>query len=140
MECKRCGSDVILDDVCQNCRLRQMTGYTTMPEHEGRRSAGPFQMVDGKMVDLVSLETLEYDAIAKQEFDAVKKVKHYQVFPEHDIEAKHIIARLIDLAGFSPVDSVWYANALKYMLRLNRKGDPSVDRGKVKEYLGYMEE
>jgi len=73
-------------------------------------------------------------------FDEIKRVSYYQVFPEYGIEARHIIERLVDLSGYQGIKAVWYANSLKYMLRMNRKGDPVKDRGKVKEYLGYMEE
>ncbi len=71
-------------------------------------------------------------------FDAVGNVKHYQVFPEHDIEARHIIARCINLSGLKGDQAYHYGNALKYLLRLNRKGDMEEDASKAQEYLEYM--
>jgi len=71
-------------------------------------------------------------------FDPVETVKHYQVFPEHDIEARHIIARCINLSGLKGDQAYHYGNALKYLLRLNRKGDMEEDASKAQEYLDYM--
>ena len=73
-------------------------------------------------------------------FDNVETVKHYQVFPEYKLEARHIIARCIQLSGLKGDQAYHYGNALKYLLRLNRKGEMVEDASKAQEYLGYMKE
>jgi len=65
--------------------------------------------------------------------DMITKPLHYQIFPEHDIEARHIIERVLLLAKLKPDDSFNLGCALKYLLRAGKKGE---GRGMMKEDVG----
>lgn len=64
----------------------------------------------------------------------VTKPKHYQIFPEKGIEARDIIERVLDLSGLKGSAAFNVGCALKYLLRVGRKGPWKEEVGKTKDY------
>ena len=85
------------------------------------------------------------DKLAQQvgpyvEYDMVHKVKHYQLFPELDLEVIDVIHRAVELSGLKGKQAYDLGNALKYLLRIGRKGDVAEDAGKAIRYLEWLKE
>ena len=74
----------------------------------------------------------------KEVFDPVHHVKHYQMFPEHEIEVKDVVRTAIKKNISDPVEAAWYKDVLKYLLRCGEKGQYLQDLKKAKTYLEWM--
>jgi len=72
--------------------------------------------------------------------DPVDKPKHYQIFPEYGLEVMDIILRVIQLSGLNGRKAYLLGNALKYLMRLGRKGGVKEDAGKARHYCKRIED
>jgi len=58
----------------------------------------------------------------QQPFDAVEKPKHYMLFPEHHIEVRDVIKRLVNkMPRVSPMFAADYVQAMQYGMRFMEK-------------------
>jgi len=87
------------------------------------------------LINRGNLEDCAEELVTSPVFDPVLKVKHYQVFPEKDLEAIDIIERVLQLSSLEKEESYYLGNALKYVLRLGRKDNVKQDAGKAIQYL-----
>tara|TARA_Y100000310_G_scaffold74348_1_gene70479 strand:+ start:14100 stop:14642 length:543 start_codon:yes stop_codon:yes gene_type:complete len=72
----------------------------------------------------------------------VKHPNHYMLFPEHNVEVKHIVKRLLDNIDSSDMDITsnqagWLQQAVQYLLRCYAKGGIQ-DIKKAREALSIM--
>jgi hypothetical protein len=66
----------------------------------------------------------------------VKSPLHYMFM--NDLEVIDIIHRAVTLANLPPKESYDLGTTLKYLLRLNRKGDKKIDANKALIYMGWL--
>lgn len=86
--------------------------------------------------DIVSERT----EVAPQEFNEVTKPRHYQLFPELNIEVKHVVALLCNRLGTNGYNGAFiadFAQMLQYLMRFDEKNGRE-DLEKAKEFLGGM--
>lgn len=75
-----------------------------------------------------------------QEFNVVTKPKHYQLFPELNIEVKDVVALLCNRLGTNGYNGAFiagFAQMLQYLMRFDEKNGKE-DLEKAKEFLGGM--
>ena len=70
--------------------------------------------------------------------DMVNSPPHYQLFPEKDLEVMDVILRSVQLSGVDGRRGYLLGNALKYLMRLGRKGEVKEDAGKAEYYIGKL--
>ena len=72
------------------------------------------------------------------EYDMVNQPKHYEMFPEFDLEVKDVIQVAIKKNILDPVQAAWYKDVLKYLLRCGTKDAYLQDLRKSKMYLEWL--
>lgn len=55
-----------------------------------------------------------------------------------DLECKDLIDALIEKSGFEGIDAFYYGNVIKYIFRMNRKGNAHFDAEKAINYLNEL--
>jgi len=70
----------------------------------------------------------------------VDSPKYYQLFPEKDLEAMDVILRAVQLSGLDGRRGYLLGNALKYLLRIGRKGEVKQDAAKARHYCQRLED
>lgn len=78
------------------------------------------------------------DKYLETPFDSVAYPGHYQLFPEHEIQAIDVIERLLVVNELTGFEAYCFGNAVKYLLRAGKKGDFYEDIGKAKKYLSFI--
>ena len=74
-------------------------------------------------------------ATVKQEDDKVNSPKHYMLFPEHKLEVRQVIQRLMEKMEkseiqFSPLDYADYFQAMAYFMRfMEKNGKEDLQKG-----------
>jgi len=77
---------------------------------------------------------------SSEEFNVVTKPKHYQLFPELNIEVKDVVALLCNRLGTNGYNGAFiadFAQMLQYLMRFDEKNGKE-DLEKAKEFLGGM--
>jgi len=85
-------------------------------------------------------DLIEEHLYAPEEFNAVTKPKHYQLFPEFGIEVKDVVALLCNRLGTNGYNGAFiadFAQMLQYVMRFDEKNGKE-DLEKAKEFLGGM--
>ena len=96
---------------------------------------GQFYIAERGLNDLIE----EYSGDT-QEFNVVTKPRHYQLFPEFNIEVKDVVALLCNRLGTNGYNGAFiadFAQMLQYSMRFDEKNGKE-DLEKAKEFLGGM--
>jgi hypothetical protein len=86
---------------------------------------------------------MPWDTPMEEVYDSVEKPRHYMLFPEHDLEVRDVVNRLLmrmeACEGFdhTPVDYADYAQLMQYLMRWFDKGGLE-DLKKARWYLDQL--
>jgi len=80
------------------------------------------------------------DEAEEEPRDMVNSPPHYQLIPEKEIEVMDVILRTVQLSGLDGRRGYLLGNALKYLMRLGRKGELGEDIGKAEYYIKKLKE